>query len=90
MNTVPNLDGLAIEELEAFHAKYSSATLHEAADLVGDTRRGYTIATQLLATYAQTKALAMRARELGNIVGALAHEFTCENIYNLLPEDLRW
>ncbi len=45
---------------------------------------------QTLATYAQHKAKAMKARKAGDITSALTQERLCERIYNQLPKWARW
>jgi hypothetical protein len=44
----------------------------------------------LLREYSVRKAMAMRARAMGNIPSALVNEQRCEKIYNRLPADVRW
>ena len=89
-NTIPNFDGMTSAELMAFWKKYTRPTRKDAAALIGDTRKGYTTLAARCAAYAVNKATAMTCREAGKISSAQAYESICEQLYNKLPEDLRW
>lgn len=89
-NTVPNFDAMTPQDLLTFYEKYKSRNRALAELLVGDTRAGYLALCQGLANYASNKAAAMGCRKRGDIIGARIYEKVCDDIYDRLPEDLRW
>jgi hypothetical protein len=48
------------------------------------------IVVEQLIEYAQAKREALRARKIGNVKLALAHETKCEELYKQLPKEARW
>lgn len=89
-NTVPNLDAMSRADLTAFWVRYQSVGKRaDCAGLVGRRPR-YTVLAADLGAYAINKATAMRCRERGDITAACVYETICDNIYETLPEDLRW
>jgi hypothetical protein len=89
-NKVPNLDGMSDADLMAFWKRYRRPKRKDAAELIGDTRKGYTNLASLLAAYAVNKATAMTCRAKGDIQGAETYEHGCRLVYERLPQDLRW
>jgi hypothetical protein len=87
---VPNLDGMTADELMQFWAKYHHAGHKLAAELVGDTRKGYIGLAAKLANYASNKATAMMCRNRGDVGTAVLYESFADQIYDDLPADLRW
>lgn len=87
---VPNFDGMTRDELMGFWARYHRASRADAERLVGDRRKGFTVLAADLANYACNKAVAMRCRAEGEIETANGYERIADNIYNRLPDDLRW
>ena len=87
---VPNLDAMTESDLMAFWSRYHRATRKDAADLIGDKRRGYIALAWLLAAYACDKACAMSLREKGEIARAMTYEHACDLRYERIPTDLRW
>lgn len=90
MNAIPNLDAMPEDELWAFWKRYGRPRRADAAELIGDTRRGYTTICGKLAGYASNKATAISCRLRGDIQAASVYESICESIYQRLPEDCRW
>lgn len=90
MNNVPNLDAMTSTELMAFWKRYHRPTRKDAAELIGDRRKGFTNLTSALAAYACAKACAMDLRLKGEIARATTYEEACDIAYDCLPEDLRW
>lgn len=90
MNTIPNFDCMSAEELLNFWSKYNRATRKDAAELIGDKRKGYLGITSTLVSYAMAKNCAMKLRLEGEIQRATVYEQHCEIYYQTLPEDLRW
>lgn len=88
--TVPNLDAMTHDELMNFWARYHRATRKDAAELIGDKRKGYIGLAADLANYACNKAVAMSCRLKGNINAATNYEAYADQIYARLPADLRW
>lgn len=89
-NQIPNFDAMTAEDLFNFALKFRKPSRKAAAELIGDTRDGYTKIARELARYAEAKCVAMKARAKGAIGNALSHEELCDRIYDSLPEDLRW
>lgn len=89
-NTVPNLDAMCRDDLMEFWSKFNRPSRKDAEKLIGDTRRGYTVLAGRLAAYAANKAAEMRCREAGKMGGAESYNNICDNIYNRLPQDLKW
>jgi len=77
-------------ELMAFWKRYHRATRKDAAELVGDTRKGYTNIAATLANYACNKAVAIDCRLKGDIQAALIYEHNADLCYDRLPADLQW
>lgn len=88
--TIPNFDAMAPDELMAFWSRYHRATRKDAAELVGDRRKGYTNIAATAANYACNKAVAMQCRLRGDIQAASIYEHAAELCYERLPPDLRW
>jgi len=89
-NTIPNLDCMSSDELMAFWKRYHRPSRKDAAELIGERRKGYTTLASELACYACNKAVAMDCRLKGNIQSALVYERCAELSYERLPDDLRW
>lgn len=89
-NMVPNLDAMDQEELMKFWKRFHRPRRKEAAELIGDRRKGYTNLASLIAGYACNKAVAMGCREKGDIQAAQVYELHCDMTYERIPEDLRW
>lgn len=89
-NNVPNLDAMSEDELMAFWNRFHRASRKDAEWLVGDRRKGFTLLAAALANYACNKAVAMKCRLNGNILGAQCYEHVAQLCYERLPEDLRW
>lgn len=87
-NTVPNLDAMNRDELEAFQDRWSNASDEEAEALIG--RPGGGGVARRLAGYAMLKSAAIRHRLAGSIDEAQAYEQHCDEEYATLPEDLKW
>lgn len=51
---------------------------------------GYVMVTHSLASYAYSKAAAMRCRVRGSMVQAQTYEGICERIYTRLPDWAKW
>jgi hypothetical protein len=90
MSNIPNFDSMNKEELVEFWVKYNRPTRKECIELIGDNRKGYTSIVSSLAAYAINKSCAMGLREEGKIEGAQFYEQICDDIYDEIPEDLRW
>lgn len=91
MNNIPNLDAMTEDELMAFWQRYQNRqTRKDAAELIGDRRKGYTVLAAKLGGYASNKAAAIACRSRGDIQAAEVYESICEQIYETLPSDLRW
>lgn len=86
---LPNLDAMSKDKLWAFWKKWHVATRTKAVALVG-VRKGATRLAQQLANYALHKTSAIQFRLDGKIVLAQNYETVCEQLYQKLPEDLRW
>jgi hypothetical protein len=80
-NTIPNLDCSNIDELRAFALKYRKTNLDNAAYLIGDHRKGFSLLAKKLSKYAEYKALAMECRLEGSVDRALDYENRCERLY---------
>jgi hypothetical protein len=89
-NNIPNLDAMSADDLMAFWARYNRSSRTDAAELIGDRRKGFTNIAAALANYACNKAVAMQCRERGDIQAAEIYEYNTDLSYNRLPEDLRW
>lgn len=87
---VPNLDGMSERDLMAFWSRYHRPSRKDAADMVGDRRKGYTDICATLANYACNKAVAMACRRRGDVVAAGVYEHSAQLCYDRLPADLRW
>ena len=88
---VPNLDAMTEDALMKFWLRYqNNQTRDDAAALIGDRRSGYTNIAARLGAYAANKATAMASRKRGDIQAALVYERIADDIYNRLPEDLKW
>ena len=91
MSNVPNLDCIAESELLAFATFYENIrNRYDAAELIGDKRKGYMNHARNLGHYARNKHVAMQCRARGDIQAAQNYEKICEMIYYRLPADLRW
>lgn len=90
MNTIPNLDCQTSDDLMDFWARYHRGSRRDAAELIGDKRPLFTVYARNVAAYACNKAVAMQCRLRGEIDSATTYETICDQIYNRLPEDLRW
>jgi hypothetical protein len=90
MNQIPNFDAMTEAELMAFWSKYHRPTRNDAATLVGDRRKGFTVIATTLANYACNKACAISLRLKGEVERAQTYEHACDLSYSQLPEDLRW
>ena len=85
-----NFDAMSEDDLMGFWLKYSRTSRAQAAELIGDRRKGFTVVAKQLANYASNKATAMACRVRGDIRAALVYEQICDSIYNHLPKDVRW
>jgi hypothetical protein len=78
------------EDLMAFWKRFHRATRKDAAELIGDRRKGFTTIAATLANYACNKAVAMTCRLRGDITAASTYEHACELCYAQIPGDLQW
>lgn len=81
-----NLDGETPRWLQLFATIAHQAPRELARNIWGRTDDEARDLMWRLETYAAKKAAAMRAREEGNIVVALALESACDRVYQELPE----
>lgn len=89
-NNVPNFDLMNAGECWKFWNKYRYPSRKEAQELIGDNRKGYVRLAETLANYAFNRANASQCRFSGHMTDALHYEEICDNIYNSLPNDLKW
>ena len=87
---VPNLDDMPRDDLFVFVRRYTRPTRRDAAELIGDRRRGYTRIASSLGFYAVHRMESIRHRLEGRVAAAERHDGRCEEIYRVLPADLRW
>lgn len=87
---IPNLDGMTHDDLMKFWKKYHRPKRKDAAELIGDTRKGYTNIAATVANYALLHAVAMTCRKRGDIQAALTYEHAADLAYDRLPDDLKW
>lgn len=87
---VPNLNRMDKDDLWAFAVKVNLLNRKGVAELIGDTRKGYTIIARDIAHYGYNKSVAMNLRAEGHIALAASYEAICDRIYQRLPADIRW
>ena len=81
-----NLDCESIHDLERFAHLHHYGANHR--ELFPCGKGIGTTAT--LASYAAHRALAMRHRTAGDIQRARRHEDTCNTLYAILPDEVKW
>jgi hypothetical protein len=86
---VPNLAAMSHDDLMAFWSRYHRATRKDAAELIGDCRKGYTSLAGTLANLACNMAVAMSCRAKGDRDGAAIYDYSVALCFDRLPEDIR-
>lgn len=86
--TPPNLDVMGEEDLLSFYLTHQGGfNAHLLFRKAGTTAQS---ATDLLATYADSKRKAIACRREGNVDEARGWEIQCDKAYSMLPEFARW
>jgi flagellar biosynthesis GTPase FlhF len=86
-NLIPNLDATSQADLLIFWHRHQGG---RAAYLIGLSGSGMRTTTAKLANYAANKATAMSLRLAGKISAAMTYERICEDIYETLPNEVKW
>lgn len=81
---VPNLDNLSTQDLLGFQSQCKNSKV--LAKRLGTT----TDVVSILKQYAEFTLKARNQRLKGKIALALHLERTCEELYNSIPESMRW
>jgi hypothetical protein len=84
---IPNFDACTHDDLTAFWMNHQRGRNRKALGIVGPNSVNL---TATLAAYAINKATAMTCRLRGDIMAAMTYETICDNIYDRLPEDVKW
>lgn len=88
--SVPNLDSMALDELDVFVQRFLEFPLKRAVEIFPDQPSRYFEMAGELRKYAEARAKSLRAAANGNQIAAKFHEGCCNSIYKRLPPWAKW
>jgi len=78
------------DEIETFIAQFGTVSDMRLANALGLSGKGAKSVANNLSAYVWNKRTAMRQRAIGDIRSAQMYEQICENIYDELPDEVKW